>query len=90
MPAREIAPRPVQPGEAPAAGGAVHDAGAEEIGPLPAEAAGHADNADDLVDVLPLAAADAHAVGEMQPIIPGAHIGRGDPVAVARPLPAGH
>jgi hypothetical protein len=79
----------VQLGDAPAAGGPVHDAGADEIWPSSAEAAGHADDADRLVDVLPLAA-DAHPIGEMQPIVFGTHIGRGDLVAVARPLAAGH
>jgi hypothetical protein len=90
MPAQEISPRPVQLGDAPAAGGPVHDAGADEIRPSSAEAAGRADDADRLVDVLPLASADAHAIGEMQTIILGTHIRRGDLVAVARPLAAGH
>ena len=90
MPAHEISPRPVQFGDAPAASGPVHHAGADEIGPNSAEAAGHADDADGLVDVLPLAAADAHAIGEMQPIMFGTHIGRGDLVAVARPSPGTH
>ena len=87
MPAQEIARRPVQLGDAPTAGDPVYDAGADEIGSSSAVAARHADYGDGLVDVLPLAAAVAHAVGEMQPIILGAHIGRGDPVAVARPSP---
>ena len=90
MPAQEIAPRPVQLGDAPAAGDPVHHAGTDEIWPRAAEAAGHADDADGLVDVLPLAAADAHAIGEMQPIVLGAQIDRGDLFAVARPLPAAH
>src|SRR5271166_3416399 len=90
MPAQKIAPRPVQLGDAPAAGGPVHDAGADEIGPSSAEAAGHADDADGLVDVLPLAAADAHAIGEMQPVMLGAQFDRGDRFAVAHPLQAAH
>ena len=74
MPAHEIAPRPVQLGDPPAAGSPVHHAGTDEIGTSSAEAAGRADDADRLVDVLPLAAADAHAIGEAanRPPIPRA------------------
>jgi hypothetical protein len=43
MPPEEITPRPVQLGDTPAAGGPVHHAGADEIGPSSAEAAGHAE-----------------------------------------------
>ena len=48
MPAQEIAHRPVQLGDAPPAGDAVHHAGADEIRPCAAEAAGYADDADGL------------------------------------------
>src|SRR5205823_7860237 len=69
MPAQEIAPRSVQFGDAPAAGDPVHNARADEIRPRTAEAAGHADNADGLGHVLPFAAADTHAIREMQPVV---------------------
>jgi hypothetical protein len=69
VPAQETPPRLVQLGDTPAAGGPVHDAGADEIWPSSAEAAGHADDADGLVHILPIAAADAHAIGEMQPVV---------------------
>ena len=39
MPAQEITPGPVELGDAPAAGGPVHDAGADEIGPSSAKSA---------------------------------------------------
>jgi hypothetical protein len=45
MPPEEITPRPVQLGDTPAAGGPVHHAGADEIGPSSTEPAGHADDA---------------------------------------------
>jgi predicted short-subunit dehydrogenase-like oxidoreductase (DUF2520 family) len=54
------------------------------------EAAGDADDADGLGHVLPLPTANAHAVGQMQPVGLGAQVNRGDLLAVARPLPASH
>ncbi|MFN9960178.1 MAG: hypothetical protein ACK55I_44415, partial [bacterium] len=56
--------------------------------PRPAEAAGDADDADGLDHVLPLPTADAHAVGEVQPVGLGAQVDRRDLLAVTRPLPA--
>ena len=85
MPAQEIAPRAVQLGDAPSAGDPIHHAGADEIRPRPAEAATNADDADGLSDVLPLVAADAHAIGEMQPVVLGAQVDQRDLLAVARP-----
>ena len=41
--------------------------GADEIRPLTAEAARHADNIGDFGHPLPLGAADAHAIGKTQP-----------------------
>src|SRR5271166_1209295 len=90
VPAQEIAPRSVEFGDAPPAGDAIHHAGTDEIRPCSAEATGYADDADGLGHVLPLAATDAHAIGEVQSIVLGAQIDRGDLFAVASPLPAAH
>lgn len=43
----------------------------------------HADDANGLGDILPFAAADTHAIGEMQPVGFGAQINRGDVLATA-------
>src|ERR1700730_7149684 len=64
MPAQDW---PVQLGDAPPAGDAVHHTRTDEIGPRATKAARHADDADGLVNVLPLAARNAHAISEMQP-----------------------
>ena len=90
MPAQEIAPRQVQLGDAPPAGDPVHHAGTDEIGPRASEATGNADDADGLGHVLPIAAVDAHTIGEMQPVGLGAQADRRDLLAVACPLPAAH
>jgi hypothetical protein len=78
----------MQFGDASAAGDPVHHTGTNEIRPRPAEAAGDADCADGLIHILPLVAADAHAIAEMHPIVFGTQIDRGDRFAVAGPLPA--
>src|SRR3984893_7889582 len=72
MPAQEIAPWPVQLGDAPPTGDAVHHTWTDEIGPRATKAARHADDADGLLNVLPLAARNARAIGEMQPVGLGA------------------
>ena len=87
MPAQEITAGPVQLGDAPPADPAVHDARTDEIGPRSTVLACDADDADALVDVLPIAAADAYAVGEMQLIEFGAQVDPSDSLAIARPLP---
>src|SRR5215468_1771124 len=66
MPAEEIAPRPIQLGDAPPAGDPIHQAGTAEIWSRSAETAVDSDYADGLGHVLPIAAPDAHAIGEMQ------------------------
>ena len=88
MLAQEVAAGPVQLGDAPSAYDAVRHAGAEEVGPGAAEAAGHAHDPYGLLDLLPSAAIDAHAVGQMQPIRFGAQNDPGAPLAVLVPLPA--
>jgi hypothetical protein len=42
---------------------------------------------DGLSDILPVAAADTHAIGEMQPVGLGPQIDRGDALDFALPLP---
>ena len=84
VPAQEIAPRRIQFGDAPAARCPIHDAGADEIRSRPTVAARHADDADALGYVLPLAAADTHAVAEMQPVGLRVQLDRGDLLAIAR------
>ncbi len=59
MPAQEVAPRPVQLGNAPPASDPVHHAGTDEIRSRPTEAASDADDADSLVHILPFPTADA-------------------------------
>jgi RNA polymerase sigma factor (sigma-70 family) len=63
MAAEKIAPRPVQLGDAPPAGDAIHHARANEIGPSAAGAAGHADDADSKLAgaAIPIAASAATA-----------------------------
>jgi hypothetical protein len=90
MTTEEIPPRPVQLRHASPARDAVHHAGANEMRPRPAEAAGDADDADGFGHVFPFAAAHADAVGQMEPIGLGAQIDGRDLLAVARPLPATH
>jgi hypothetical protein len=90
MATQEIAPRPMQLGDATLTDSSVHHAGTDEKGPHAAKPAGQADDANALGHVLPLAAADAHAIGEMQPVVISAEIDRGDLLAVAAPLPAAH
>lgn len=68
----------MQLGNAPAATDPIHHAGANEIGPRTTEPARRADDADGLGQVLPVPAADARAVGEIQPIGLGAQIDRGN------------
>ena len=72
MAAKEISAWSVQLGDAPPAGEAVHDARADEVGPRSAESARHANNADGLHHVLPFAAANPHAIGEIESVGLGA------------------
>jgi hypothetical protein len=88
MAAEKISACPIEFGDAPPAGDAIHHARTDEITPTATEAAGHADDADGLHRVLPLATIDAHAIGKVQSVGFGAHGNRGDLLAVMRPLPA--
>src|SRR5690348_6477379 len=90
MPAQEIAPRQVQLGNAAPTDDTIHHARTDEKGPRASEAAGKADDADGLRHVLPVAAADAHTIGEMQPVGLGPQADRRDPLALALPFPAAH
>jgi hypothetical protein len=65
-PAPEEAPRPVEHDHAAPTGGAVAEAGTEEIGARTTKPAGHADNADRILDVFVRVVDAADAVGEMQ------------------------
>jgi hypothetical protein len=64
---------PVQLGDAPAAGDPVHNTGAEEIGPRAAESAGHVDDADGFLHILPLATSAPYAIGKLQSVRIAAH-----------------
>src|SRR5208337_3082312 len=87
MPTEEIPARPVELGDASAAGDALHLAGADEIRSVAAKPAWHADHADGLRHVLPFTAGDAHAIGEMQLVVLGPQIDPAELLAVACPLP---
>src|SRR5262249_32859603 len=87
MPTQEIAPPPVELADPAPAGHAVDHAWADEIWPRSAEATGQADDADGLRHILPTAAADADAIGQMQLISLSAQINRGDFFPVAAPFP---
>ena len=62
MAAKKILAWSVQLDDAPPAGNPVHYAGAHEIRPKSAEAAGYTNDADGLLYILPLAAANVHAI----------------------------
>jgi len=87
VPAKKIASRSIQLGDAPPAGDSIEHAGTNEIGPSPTEAAGHAHDADGLGHILPLVPAELHAIGEMQPIMLGEELDPGDSLAFLCPLP---
>src|SRR6266508_2379806 len=87
MPTQEIAPRPVELADPAPAGHAVDHTWADEKGPRSAEATGQADDADGLRHILPTAAADADAIGQIQLISLGAQINQGDFFPVATPFP---
>lgn len=72
MSAQEIAPRQVQLGDAPSAGDAIHNAGTDEVRPRATEATGDAGEANGLRNVLPVAAAGAYTIIEVQPVALGA------------------
>src|SRR4051794_657903 len=88
MPAQEVAPWPVQLGDAPPTGDTFHHTGTDEKGPRAPVSTGDADDVDGLGHVLLVAVAGAHAIGEMQLVHSGAQAYRRDPLAVARPLHA--
>jgi hypothetical protein len=85
--AEEIASRSIKRGDAPSAGDSIEHAGTNKIWPRPTEAAGHTDDADGLGHFLPLAPAELHAIGKMQPIMLGAEIDPANPLAFVCPLP---
>ena len=88
MAAQKVSPGPMKLDDAPPAGDSVHDTGTDEIRPRAAKPAGDADDADGLLHVFPVAAGDAHPIGEMQPVFLGTQIDRRHLLAVAGPLPA--
>jgi hypothetical protein len=68
---RLISSWPVQLRDAATAGDPVHDDGADEIRPSPAEATRQARDADGLVHDFPFAPAAADAIRQVQPLVIG-------------------
>jgi hypothetical protein len=86
--AQKVSPCPMQLHNAPLTGDAVSHPRADEIGPHTAELACDVGNADSLGNILPFAITYSHSVSEVQPVILGPQIDRGDILAIAYPLPA--
>jgi hypothetical protein len=87
MAAYEIACGLVELGDTRPAYPAVHDARADEIGPSATISASRVDDADALVDVLPIAASDTYVIAEVQAIERRAQVDPSGALAISRPLP---
>jgi hypothetical protein len=88
MSTEEVAARAVELGDAAPAGDAVHHPRTDEVRPGAAQPTGHADDADGLVHLLPLAAGDTDAVQETEQTILRPHTNPGDLLAVLGPPPS--
>src|SRR4051794_20510312 len=88
VPAQEIAPAPIQLGHAPVARNPVYHARAHEVGTTTPEPARLANDADGLLDVLPVPASAAEAIRDVQQVNLSPETDRGDPFAILRTLPA--
>jgi hypothetical protein len=86
MATEEIAALPIELRETPPTSNSIHHPRADEIGPRAAEPAGQMDDPDALCHIIPSAIANAHAVGELQPVGFGRQFDPGDLLPVFLPV----